>query len=86
VTVLSRNDSLSSLSVDSFGSTEPTPSEQALLEQCISSGMPKSKSEGGCGKARIVVPISTKKKISGGVCKIPLAIGDRRQGERDQGL
>lgn len=84
VTVLSRNDSLSSLSVDSFGSTEPTPSEQALLEQCISSGMPKSKSEGGCGKARIVVPISTKKKISGGVCKIPLAIGDRRQGDGER--
>ena len=84
VTVLSRNDSLSSLSVDSFGSTEPTPSEQALLEQCISSGMPKSKSEGGCGKARIVVPVNTKKKISGGVCKIPLAIGDRRQGDGER--
>ncbi|GFG31955.1 hypothetical protein Cfor_01866 [Coptotermes formosanus] len=84
VTVLSRNDSLSSLSVDSFGSTEPTPSEQALLEQCISSGMPKSKSEGGCGKARIVVPVSTKKKISGGVCKIPLAVGDKRQGDGER--
>ena len=84
VTVLSRNDSLSSLSVDSFGSTEPTPSEQALLEQCISSGMPKSKSEGGCGKARIVVPVSTKKKISGVVCKIPLAIGERRQGDGER--
>jgi adenomatosis polyposis coli protein len=84
VTVLSRNDSLSSLSVDSFGSTEPTPSEQALLEQCISSGMPKSKSEGGCGKARIVVPVSTKKKSSGGVCKIPLAMGDRRQGDGER--
>lgn len=85
VTVLSRNGSLSSLSVDSFGSTEPTPSEQALLEQCISSGMPKSKSEGGCGKARIAVPVSTKKKISGVVCKIPLATGDHRRpgdGER----
>lgn len=85
VTVLSRNGSLSSLSVDSFGSTEPTPSEQALLEQCISSGMPKSKSEGGSSKARIAVPVSTKKKISGGVCKIPLATGDHRRpgdGER----
>jgi adenomatosis polyposis coli protein len=84
VTVLSRNGSLSSLSVDSFGSTEPTPSEQALLEQCISSGMPKSKSEGGCGKARIAVPVSTKKKISGGVCKIPLATGDHRRPEDEE--
>jgi adenomatosis polyposis coli protein len=77
VTVLSRNGSLSSLSVDSFGSMEPTPSEQALLEQCISSGMPKSKSEVGCGKARLPVPVSTKKKVSSGVCKIPLA-GERQ--------
>lgn len=37
---LQKVDSLSSLSVDSFGSTENA--EQALLEQCISSGMPKS--------------------------------------------
>lgn len=37
---LSRQESLSSLSVESFGSVE---TEQALLEQCISSGMPKSK-------------------------------------------
>lgn len=37
---LQKADSLSSLSVDSFGSTENA--EQALLEQCISSGMPKS--------------------------------------------
>ncbi|XP_069674956.1 adenomatous polyposis coli protein-like isoform X2 [Periplaneta americana] len=84
VTVLSRNGSLSSLSVDSFGSTEPTPSEQALLEQCISSGMPKSKSECPSGKARIAVPVTTKKKIGGGVCKIPLATDHRRQG--DDGL
>ncbi|XP_022919710.2 uro-adherence factor A-like isoform X1 [Onthophagus taurus] len=38
---LSGQESLSSLSVDSVGSVE---NEQALLEQCISSGMPKSKS------------------------------------------
>ncbi|XP_034234963.1 adenomatous polyposis coli protein-like isoform X3 [Thrips palmi] len=42
VTVLSRNTSLSSLSVESLGSCE---AEQALLEQCISSGMPKSRSK-----------------------------------------
>ncbi|XP_076044562.1 uncharacterized protein LOC143027230 isoform X2 [Oratosquilla oratoria] len=40
----SRNSSLSSLSVDSYGE-EPTPTEQALLQQCISQGMPKSKSD-----------------------------------------
>ncbi|GLH14629.1 Uncharacterized protein GBIM_18977 [Gryllus bimaculatus] len=72
VTVLSRNGSLSSLSVDSFGSTEPTPSEQALLEQCISSGMPKSKSEvSGSKGSRIAVPV-LKKKV-GMSCKLPLS-------------
>ncbi|KAK3869850.1 hypothetical protein Pcinc_024854 [Petrolisthes cinctipes] len=40
----SRNSSLSSLSVESFGE-ETTPTEQALLQQCISQGMPKSKSD-----------------------------------------
>ncbi|XP_077289058.1 uncharacterized protein LOC143913256 [Arctopsyche grandis] len=40
VTVLTRNDSLSSLSVDSLGSNE---GEQAILEQCIKSGMPKAR-------------------------------------------
>lgn len=40
VTVLSRHESLSSLSVKSFDSSELTPLEQALLEQCIHSGMP----------------------------------------------
>lgn len=40
--VLSRAESLSSLSVESFGSTENA--EQVLLEQCISAGMPKSSS------------------------------------------
>jgi adenomatosis polyposis coli protein len=84
VTVLSRNGSLSSLSVDSFGSMEPTPSEQALLEQCISSGMPKSKSEVGCGKARLPVSVSAKKKVSGGVCKIPLAADHRRLGDGER--
>jgi adenomatosis polyposis coli protein len=84
VTVLSRNGSLSSLSVDSFGSMEPTPSEQALLEQCISSGMPKSKSEVGCGKARLPVSVSAKKKVSGGVCKIPLAADHRRPGDGER--
>ncbi|XP_063230736.1 uncharacterized protein LOC134535524 isoform X1 [Bacillus rossius redtenbacheri] len=67
VTILSRNGSLSSLSVDSFGSTEPTPSEQALLEQCINSGMPK-----GCigNKAsRMPVPIG-KKRVG---CKSPFS-------------
>jgi len=42
VTVVSRNGSLSSLSVESLGA-EPSPSEQALLEQCISMGMSKGK-------------------------------------------
>ena len=36
----SRNSSLSSLSVESL-SFDPTPSEQALLEECINSAMPK---------------------------------------------
>lgn len=36
----SRNSSLSSLSIESLG-IEPTPLEQALLDECISSGMPK---------------------------------------------
>lgn len=36
-----RQESLSSLSVESLGSIE---AEQALLEQCISSGKPKSNS------------------------------------------
>lgn len=40
VTVLTRNDSLSSLSVDSLGSNE---GDQAILEQCIKSGMPKAR-------------------------------------------
>ncbi|XP_023235094.1 adenomatous polyposis coli protein-like [Centruroides sculpturatus] len=38
----SRNNSLSSLSVDS--TDEPSSSEQALLEECINIGMPKDKS------------------------------------------
>ncbi|XP_071444666.1 adenomatous polyposis coli protein-like isoform X2 [Hetaerina americana] len=54
VTVLSRNGSLSSLSVDSLGA-EPTPSEQALLEQCIHSAMPKSKSDLGGGARGVVL-------------------------------
>ena len=41
----SRNSSLSSLSVESYG--EVSPSEQALLQQCINQGMPKSKSDLG---------------------------------------
>ncbi|XP_023720019.1 uncharacterized protein LOC111871273 isoform X3 [Cryptotermes secundus] len=84
VTVLSRNGSLSSLSVDSFGSVEPTPSEQALLEQCISSGMPKSKSEIGCGKARLPLPVSTKKMVGASVCKIPLATDHRILGDGER--
>lgn len=40
ITVLTRHDSLSSLSVDSLGSNE---GEQALFEQCIKSGMPKAR-------------------------------------------
>nr|CAD7440952.1 unnamed protein product [Timema bartmani] len=63
ITVLSRNGSLSSLSVDSFGSTEPTPSEQALLEQCINSGMPKGKSELVTGKATRILGVGAKKNI-----------------------
>ncbi|KAF4518709.1 hypothetical protein B566_EDAN013728 [Ephemera danica] len=51
VTVLSRTGSLSSLSVESLGA-EPSPSEQALLDQCISLGMPKSKSDLGCASKR----------------------------------
>jgi len=42
ITVVSRNGSLSSLSVESLGA-EPSASEQALLEQCISMGMSKGK-------------------------------------------
>lgn len=38
----SRNSSLSSLSVESLG-YEPTPSESALLEECINAAMPKTK-------------------------------------------
>lgn len=38
----SHNSSLSSLSVESLG-FEPTPSESALLEECINAAMPKSK-------------------------------------------
>ncbi|XP_049945823.1 uncharacterized protein LOC126427981 [Schistocerca serialis cubense] len=57
-TVLSRGGSLSSLSVDSLGSTEPTPSEQALLEQCINSGMPKSRgSSSRAAACRIPLPV-----------------------------
>lgn len=41
VTALSR-----SLSVESFDSCEPTPLEQALLEQCIHSGMPHRSKNG----------------------------------------
>lgn len=51
VTVLSRTGSLSSLSVESLGA-EPSPSEQALLDQCISLGMPKSKSDLSNGKRK----------------------------------
>lgn len=68
VTVLSRNTSLSSLSVESLGSCEPSPSDQALLEQCISSGMPKSRGKGDT---------STKKPVSKLPClarsKLPVA-------------
>ncbi|KAL3887207.1 hypothetical protein ACJMK2_027157 [Sinanodonta woodiana] len=39
----SRNSSLSSLSVDS-DEDDPTPSEQALLDECISSALPKRRS------------------------------------------
>ncbi|XP_059490549.1 adenomatous polyposis coli protein-like isoform X3 [Neocloeon triangulifer] len=51
VTVVSRNGSLSSLSVESLGA-EPSPSEQALLDQCISMGMSKSKSDLARAQAR----------------------------------
>lgn len=44
ITVVSRNGSLSSLSVESLGA-EPSASEQALLEQCISMGMSKGKGD-----------------------------------------
>ena len=40
----SRNSSLSSLSVSS-NDDEPSPEDQALLDSCISSAMPKSKSD-----------------------------------------
>ena len=40
----SRDSSLSSLSVESFGE-DGSPNEQALLQQCINQGMPKSKSD-----------------------------------------
>nr|CAD7259192.1 unnamed protein product [Timema shepardi] len=73
ITVLSRNGSLSSLSVDSFGSTEPTPSEQALLEQCINSGMPKGKSELATGKATRILGTGVKKNICSKNSGSPLA-------------
>lgn len=56
VTVLSRNTSLSSLSVESLGSCDA--SEQALLEQCISSGMPKSRPKGDQREASAKKPVS----------------------------
>lgn len=40
----SRNSSLSSLSVDS-ADDEPSAEDQALLDSCISSAMPKSKTD-----------------------------------------
>lgn len=43
----SRNSSLSSLSVNS-NDDEPSAEDQALLDSCISWGMPKSKSDGHC--------------------------------------
>jgi adenomatosis polyposis coli protein len=45
--------------------------------------MPKSKSEVGCSKARLPVSVSTK-KVSGGVCKIPLATDRKRQGDGER--
>ena len=41
----SKNSSLSSLSIESLG-FEPTPSESALLEECINAAMPKSNRAG----------------------------------------
>ncbi|XP_052133591.1 adenomatous polyposis coli protein isoform X3 [Frankliniella occidentalis] len=60
VTVLSRNTSLSSLSVESLGSCDQ---DQALLEQCISSAMPKSRSKETDG--------NTKKPVSKLPCLAP---------------
>lgn len=54
---LSRQESLSSLSVESYGSTENA--EQALLEQCISIGMPKSKIEETESKNEFVTSVAT---------------------------
>ncbi|KAK3907501.1 Adenomatous polyposis coli protein [Frankliniella fusca] len=60
VTVLSRNTSLSSLSVESLGSCDQA-SDQALLEQCISSAMPKSRkgTEGNSKKPVSKLPCLT---------------------------
>jgi len=56
VTALSR-----SLSVESFDSCEPTPLEQALLEQCIHSGMPhRPKNESGASVARVAAETTAK--------------------------
>ncbi|XP_067659901.1 adenomatous polyposis coli protein-like isoform X2 [Haliotis asinina] len=50
-TVFSRNSSLSELSIESTA-FDPTPSEQALLDECISSAMPKSRISRGEEKFR----------------------------------
>ena len=57
----SRNSSLSSLSVESYPE-ETTPSEQALLQRCISQGMPKGERN---SRGTVATPRSTKRGKSG---------------------
>ncbi|CAB3379408.1 Hypothetical predicted protein [Cloeon dipterum] len=76
VTVVSRNGSLSSLSADneSLGA-EPSPSDKALLEQCISMGMSKSKGDLFTRPKRIT---STAKAVSPGIYTHPANEHEKR--------
>ena len=62
----SRNSSLSSLSVESL-SFEPTPSEKALLEECINAAMPKNK------------PSKKKKSPTGSAPRMPKMKGSKSE-------
>ncbi|XP_071115935.1 adenomatous polyposis coli protein-like isoform X2 [Haliotis cracherodii] len=64
-TVFSRNSSLSELSIESTA-FDPTPSEQALLDECISSAMPKSRISRGEDKSRRSIggKVKSDKKLS----------------------
>ncbi|KAK6178499.1 hypothetical protein SNE40_013282 [Patella caerulea] len=64
--IFSRNSSLSSLSIESSNNYDPTPSEQALLDECISSAMPKSRGKEQ-PKRHILSPNKSKIATRGGV-------------------